>query len=390
MHPNVILNIKPPIDIQNIINEKKFKNINLYVDFKNTARALFVEDVMQEISYNSSTNGLVDSNIFQSILLFSSTWKKFALSNNINFNIYFTNDEGKSEYHCNIDKEYKANRIIGNVNLPDYYEDITKIRRQNLDLSEYLCNKIPNIYFFNLRFLESDFLSYYLITRKFNNPYTLHIIFSGDKDLYQCLKGDNVYLIFKRSGEVNIMNESSVIPEYIKFRKLKTKSLIKKNNIINKVNVDHYVSIMAITGDLSDNIKGVRDLGPIRTVEAFGDKDMISEFLGDYDDVVGRIVNGGNFINNNCNRDLAVSKSWKKIINNDELITKNYKLMSFEVLCRWLEKRNGIYEINKLDYIENILNKSKEKNIKSVECLMSSLNQIPDMKLTENDMKILF
>ena len=204
------------------------------------------------------------------------------------------------------------------------------------------------------------------------------------------MKGDNVYLIFKRSGEVNIMNESSVIPEYIKFRKLKTKSLIKKNNIINKVNVDHYVSIMAITGDLSDNIKGVRDLGPIRTVEAFGDKDMISEFLGDYDDVVGRIVNGGNFINNNCNRDLAVSKSWKKIINNDELITKNYKLMSFEVLCRWLEKRNGIYEINKLDYIENILNKSKEKNIKSVECLMSSLNQIPDMKLTENDMKILF
>ena len=48
MHPNSILQIIPPREIENYINRLKPTSLHVYVDFKNSCRSLFIEDVVKE------------------------------------------------------------------------------------------------------------------------------------------------------------------------------------------------------------------------------------------------------------------------------------------------------------------------------------------------------
>jgi hypothetical protein len=387
MHPNSILQIIPPREIENYINRLKPTSLHVYVDFKNSCRSLFIEDVVKELVLNSK-DGL-DTTIFQSMLFFSSYWKRISLFFNIpDFKIFFCYDIGKSSYHQNIDNKYKKNRDITSTLIPDYFEDMVKIRNQNCLFAEKVCNKFKDIYFFNLSFLESDFLPYYLIKYVVDQTNTLNIICSNDKDLLQNLRGPNNLMLFKANGTSHLINESSVLTKYTGVNKKPTKNIISKLDKISSVDISYLSAIMAVVGDAGDDVPGVKGLGPMRVVEMFSNNSHVIEYLGTFDEMVDRVMNGGKYFKKNINTD-NMTKYWKIAYEHNDLITKSFKLISFECLCRWLNNRKSLECKKHIDYIYNIMSKENDL-LKDVATVLKGLSSIKNMYLTENELDVFF
>jgi len=172
---SIIPIVNPPIEMQNDINFKKYDTINVYIDLKNAAIGLFVKDIAEEIIYNSRNyDKNIDSSIFQSIVLIVNNWIKFIKHLGKKYNIIFTNDIGESVYHTSICSNYKSNRKVRNTTM-EYYDELANIRNNNVQLAEKIVNRFNNVYFYNLLFLESDFLSYYLINHYYNDANTLFL-----------------------------------------------------------------------------------------------------------------------------------------------------------------------------------------------------------------------
>jgi hypothetical protein len=198
--PRFILSSRPPVELEEIIDSRKYSNIKVYIDFKNIAVSLYLEEVARDIVSNSQHNYL-DSTIFQSVLCTLAWWKNYSILHRVGCDVYFFSDGGKSSYHRSILPSYKASRSISNLRDPQLYEDLFMVREKNTLLSESIVNRLPNAYFFNLKFLEADFVPYYLITRCFpDEEDTLHIVVSNDKDMYQNLNRENVVQIYTKNG----------------------------------------------------------------------------------------------------------------------------------------------------------------------------------------------
>ena len=379
-----------PYDIKDYIQNNNYKKINLYVDLKNVSNGLWVSDIVQEIVQNTNITGQYDSSIFQSIIYYSSQWKKFCESFNIDLNIYFCCDQGKSVYHQNIDKEYKSNRDISKMNLPDCFHELGPIRFKNIELAERVVNKLPNIYFFNIPFLEADFLPYFLITRKFSHlEDTLHIVFSNDKDMFQVLNVPNVIMIYKSHGTKALLTKEDIYFKYLKLDKDSPATRVKYSNLINKVDTKWITAVMALVGDAGDGVRGLYKVGPKKALEMFSDDYIVSSLIGnDITDVFERVYNGGKF-SLECLPLSKLSDKWKDVISNNDLVTRSFQLIDYEMLCKWLERKDKTEKIDKLNYLDNILNKTVE--IDNVIDLTSSLSKnLPDYQLTENEIVPIF
>lgn len=389
--PKQILNcIYPPNEIDPILkNNENIDTINLYIDLKNCATGLFIEDIVKELVIPDINNSTPDSTIFQSIMLAIGNWKNWAQYRKKHINIFITNDQGKSIYHKSIIPEYKSNRNISNTTLAKYQEELNVVRHKNFDLSELISNKLKNVYFFNLKFLESDFLSYYLISRLYkNNNNILHIIASNDKDHYQTLNLPNTIMINKRSGIIKIYDKSTILKE---FSKLKSDCSIKKEldtiNIINKIDSSYIPIIMAFTGDISDNVPGIKGVGNITALKMFSDNNIVSNLIGTLDNAIDNVYTNKLLLDETKISFSKLSKQWQTAILNNNIITNAFRAISYELLCRYLEEKNTTKKIELLEYIDSILNKSNIQilNENTKNDFIKMFKTMPNLKLNESD-----
>lgn len=392
VHPNTILNAYPPKQLIDQIDALKANKLNVYIDIKNISTSLFIESVAQEIVKNSE--GLeVDTSILQSILLYSSWWKDFGVSRNLKTKIFFCNDRGHSIYHQGISKDYKVNRVISSKLLPFYFEDLNRVKHLNNQMAELVCDRIPDVYFFNLQNLESDFLPYYLRTRKFNDAQTIHIICSNDKDMYQNLTSDNVFLLYKLKTVNKYLHKKTFFLNFLQINNRSDRSREKVLTFLEKIPPEDFVLILSIIGDVGDNVAGVKGLGPVKLVEMFSNRELVEKHIGSADEVTDRVLKGGLFFKNVDSLDNNISSNWKLAIEQNDIVTNSFKLISFEYLCRWLEQRSTLYQIEKLKHIDKILNYKNESGtilFTNSKALMLGLQKINSLQLTIEDLNPLF
>jgi 5'-3' exonuclease len=222
--------------------------------------------------------------------------------------------QASSASRKNINSDYKANRNIKRITNWELFDDkedeYASMTMQMHRLVEYLqCLPITLI---SIDKVEADDTISYL-AQKFGANGKKVTIVSSDKDFLQIVDENiEVYSPIKKKtyGKKEVQEEIGMIPE-------------------------NYLIMKALLGDNSDNLTGIKSLGP---------KTLIKEFPG--------LVNKPGFsledIYEVCEKGLQDKKVFAKIIYEWEKVKTNYELMNL------LQPRLGDYEI------VHILDKIKE------------------------------
>lgn len=200
---------------------------------------------------------------------------------------------GGSRKRKRIDKNYKAgrtpvrlNREVRNLTLRE--EQDNKVWQQ-IRLSEYL-NELPIIQYC-VEDVEADDIISYLVQNKRLADWQ-KVIISSDKDFYQLC--DDKTVIY-RPTQKEVLNKYSVVERY-------------------GIHPNNFALARAIAGDASDNLKGIKGAG-LKTISK-----RFSFMIEENDYLIEDIVE-------HCE---AVEKPLlvhKRILENINLVKKNYKLM---------------------------------------------------------------
>lgn len=372
---NILDNISPEID-----------TIHFYIDLKNSSTMLFIEDYLQEIVYNTKKMNKPDSSILQSLLYTIYQWKQFFKSKNLKYKIFFCNDYGESTYHTEIYKDYKSNRKYRkNIFLQEIAEDVENIKHANWKLAKMIINSSDDTYFMELQNLESDFIPYYLITRKYNKMNNIyHIISSSDKDHYQILNIPNTVMFSRRSNETTIYDKNTYLSKYIKPSK-NTKNINTQSQYIelmSKFNPDYINILMSFCGDSSDSIPGLPKIGEKTAIKMLTNHDITSVLLGNINDIEQRIFDG-QLLLNKCSKTFyeTLDSNWKLAYDYNKLVTNSYKMISYESLCKNLEKQNSENKRENLKILNDFEQKTNFNSIEKKQKILESVLSIQDCNL---------
>lgn len=222
--------------------------------------------------------------------------------------------QASSSSRKNIDPEYKANRNIKRITNWELFDDkedeYASMTMQMHRLVEYLqCLPINLI---SIDKIEADDTISYL-AQKFGANNKKVTIVSSDKDFLQIVDENiEVYSPIKKKtyGKKEVQEEIGMIPE-------------------------NYLIMKALLGDNSDNLTGIKSLGP---------KTLLKEFPN----LINKPGVTLKDIYNTCEEKLQTKKVFTSIIYDWEKVKTNYQLMNLQ------EPRLGEYEI------EIILDRIKE------------------------------
>lgn len=355
MHPSSILSYYPSYALlDEALSYGQYKSLNIYMDLKNNLQTLYMKHSIENILENSKGSNFIDTSVFVSILSFLSFHKIFAIKRNININFFLFFERGPSFYHLNIDKKYKVSRKIDDLyGLEKVDRDFFfEIIQRNFSLVEKCCNYIPNVFVIALPNLEADFVPYYLIRNSLvdTSNETCHIVYSNDHDLYQCVK-ENVFLFSKTmKRERRLIKRGEVITTYLK----------KESDF-----PDTFLPvIMSIIGDTGDDVTGIRGIGPSTVVKILNE---FIELVGGVENLYENVFNNKPIFSSDPPENL--NKIIGKIIeeeNANSRISRNIKLVSFELISRALDDPFSIEMLNKRKYIENVVMKKQIASLDSI------------------------
>jgi len=212
-------------------------------------------------------------------------------------------------------------------------------------LVESACNKIPDIKVIRLQNLEADFIPYYLISRNLvdTSPNVAHVIYSNDHDMLQTIN-DNVYVFQKTmKGVKKIVKKGNVMKSYFKYETDFPDS--------------YFPLSMAIVGDQGDCIDGIKGIGSKRLEGILEDVvKMTNDINSLYDNVMAGkpifVYNTDNSQNKYINMILEHEKT-------ENLVSRNLKLISFEILSRFLDNPTNTEIISKKNHIFEVLQKDE-------------------------------
>lgn len=365
-NPTSILTFFPTDDFKSRIPEK-IEAINIYVDLKNLATGLYVDDIVNDIIYNSK-HKKIDTTIFQSIIYLLMWWKKYLYDLNKPVKFYIFTDSGKSIYHSKINKNYKLNRHIKRINMPEDQQDIFEIRDKNFQMAEKVLNRFKDIYFFNLKNLESDFIPYYVMQKRHRKE-ELHVILSCDKDMFQCFEFPNVVQVSSRRNNIKVITKNNYLFHYLSLSKDSQKVINTYTQLFSSVIPEEIVEIMAMTGDVTDDVPGLPGIGTKKALKYF--------------------VENKQEIKNVLNDTQTLPTKNKVISENSETLKNAYKMISYNELCKWLEEENNLFEIEMNKYLTSILDKdnNEEEYFINNNVLRNILTKLDDLYLYLDDLQ---
>jgi len=295
------------LDILNKIEQKPDRKLNdhvLIVDSMNTFIRSFA--MLQSINPKGHhTGGLVG--FLRSLGFLNRTIDPTRI-------ICVFDGQASSSSRKNIDPEYKANRNIKRITNWEIFDDkddeFQSMTMQMGRLVEYLqCLPLTLI---SIDKIEADDTISYLAQKFAANNKKVTIV-SSDKDFLQIVDENiEVYSPIKKKtyGKKEVQEEIGMIPE-------------------------NYLIMKALLGDNSDNLTGIKSLGP---------KTLLKEFPN----LINKPGVTLKDIYNTCEEKLQTKKVFASIIYDWEKVKTNYQLMNLQ------EPRLGEYEI------EIILDRIKE------------------------------
>ena len=340
MHPSSLLSYYPTYAIlDEIVSYGNYKTLNIFIDLKNTLQTTYMEHAIVNIVEASKKSKHLDASVFSSLISFLSFHKIYGIKRGVNTNFIIFFESGQSYYHKNIDKGYKISRRID-----DLYgleredrELFYSVLHANYQLVEKACNKMPGLKVIRLPNLEADFVPYYILTRGLISKGNGigNVIYSNDHDLWQCL-GEDMYIFSKAAKSKKILKAGKIMTQFLK----------RDTNI-----PDEYLPLaMSVIGDSGDDVAGVKGIGPVSFIQVF---DQLIALTGNMDSIYNKVENGKDLID-----PIPPTLSNKKLTTivdaevKNKTISKNLKLVSFELLSRAIDNPMTTEMIDKRKIIE--------------------------------------
>lgn len=294
-------------DLDNLLNKyNNIKQLNIFVDLKNCLTGMYYEESLSSmVSSNMGSNQPI-GDLVSSWFDFVMFHYKYMVRIKMPIHIFCFADVGKSEYHHNIYKEYKQSRSITNwKTLSAFEEDASKaIIKKNIESICNCSNKLYNCHGIYLNYCESDFVPHYLIKNHFNNGDFLNVIYSSDNDMIQSTILTNTLVFFRKNKDNKQFFDSS------------NWSVRYKVEDIN-LPISSCIFLKCLNGDTSDDIPGVKGIGPKKAsdiLKCVGEVESLDDFKKKLEE---------NYTN---------EKIKKLIIDNWDIMERNYKLMSYDAI----------------------------------------------------------
>ncbi len=361
MHPSSLLSYYPTYAIlDEIVSYGNYKKLNIFIDLKNALQTTYMKHAIVNIVESSKKSRFIDTSIFSSLISFLSFHKIYGIKRGVETNFVIFFETGKSYYHINIDKTYKISRRIDDLYGLDRAdrELFYKTLHANFQLIEKACHKMPGLWTVRLPNLEADFVPYYLLTREIieNNLDTGNVIYSNDHDLWQCLNKDT-FIFYKYAKVKKILKAGYNI-----------KRLLKKESDIS----DEYMPLaMSIIGDQGDDVDGIKGIGPVSFLGIF---DQLVAMTGNMEQIYDKVESGKDlfdFIPPNISNKI-LNKIVQEEVKN-KTISKNLRLVSFELISRALDNPSKTDMIDKRELIKK---RFSEKETRPVEVMKDALERI--------------
>ena len=251
---------------------------------------------------------------------------------------------GGSKRRKKIYKNYKANRAnTTRLRRHDHHyasidEEQEAMRWQFSRLVSYL-DCLP-VTFLSMDGIEADDTIAY-IAQMYRETSKQITVVSTDRDFYQ-LVDDKIQIwspIKKKMYDIN-----RVIDEY-------------------GVHPKNYVMYRSFTGDKSDNIPGVSGIGPKTLLKHIPNLNTGTQYSLDA-------------LWKTCNDKLDESKTYQKILNNQDIISNNWRLMNLELLDIPAATKSNIRKIMESSVTE--LNKTEFRKLFMEDKMWSVMKNMPD------------
>lgn len=350
--------------LDNLLSTCQKNKINLFVDVKGCAPALYLEWGVKTIIDYTKESRHISIHVFAAILQFIAFHKMYAAKRGIKINFHFFMEQGKSTYHTSIYSPYKSNR-----NLADFFgldlaarEMFDKVMDKNYDICEYVINKIPGCHFYRLKYCEADFIPWHIMKMKFSESElcdSLNLIYSRDKDMHQCLSFPNAWQYYRGSykDKSSMINEDNCFEHWFKVPCKRIPRI-----------ADWFPLFLAMIGDSADCIPGIKGIGP-KAILKYLDE-IFELYGGNPDTMYQKTMSATKVLGDSKN---VISKTAEKLFSNEDILQRNMKLISYRALSEYI---NGdacnLYAIDVKKYIDKVFD-MKDK-LKSYKTLYESLD----------------
>lgn len=334
--------------LDSVLSATGRKKMNLYVDFKGCAQALFQEWAVRVMIDNTKNSNTVDTSLFAGVLEFISWHKEYARKRSIDIKLFFFMESGKSSYHLDVYKEYKSNRGISDMFGLDLLDQelFRKVLDKNYHVLDKVTNKLPGVSFIRLNYLEADFVPYYLmeyILPKLEVEDAANIIYSCDKDMLQCLNATNKFQFFKHNKNVKMISHNNLFEHWL------------KKPFTTGDDASWFPLALSIDGDTGDGFAGVKGVSGTTIIKHF--EDIMTLCGRSMNNVYENIQNKRPIFNTSH---VVKDKTLLKIVDSQDIIIRNLKLASFKLLSDSVESGFPIDMIDKKkQMVESINNTYK-------------------------------
>jgi len=229
------------------------KAINYFVDIRSVCPNFFDEKTMKFVVNDQESLELYIKKSLFNFMKYVDYHIGLAIKYKLVPRFFFFSDVGESVFHKQINKDYKANRTQSFVILTEEeYKRSKMLVNGLLEAFGKILDYIPGCYHIHLHYLETDFIPYYVISKFAFQDNEIFVIKSRDKDLAQCLslKPYSYQLLMDRKQGKVLLDRQSVI-EFHFNKQLKQGNLPPQLTSL----------FLAIAGDSSDNVIGVKGIG---------------------------------------------------------------------------------------------------------------------------------
>jgi len=334
--------------LDNLVSLSGRKKLNLYIDVKGCAQALFQEWAVKHLIFNSDGSRTVDTSLFSAIMDFIGFHKLYAKKRQIDLKMYFFMESGKSKYHMDIYSEYKSNRVQGDFFGLDMEkkELFHNVLDKNYTVTEKVANRIPNVCFIRLDRLEADFIPWYLMKHlipKEEVDSSINIIYSTDKDMLQCLDAPNIYQFYKHYKTVKMISQKDVLTHFL------------KEEITCDDQAEWFPLALSIIGDDGDGFKGIKGIGQKTLAKIF---DYVKTLVGgSMDRVYDQVAKGQPIFSKTYS---PSNTPLKKMIENEDIVIRNLKLASYKLLSDYVNGDYPTFVFEKKNQIKSLFVNDKK------------------------------
>lgn len=320
---------------------------NIFIDVRSAIPKIYEEETKIELvkAYTVRNDRFV---MARGIIKLINHYAKYFRKKNLKHNIILFSESGDSLYHKKIDKEYKSKRKQSKLKAVSYNQGLldnaSSIIDYNIKTLEKVLNNIDNVYYFHLDYLEADFIPHYIKSQYGMNDSTtnFNVILSNDKDLGQSITENTIQIAYK-GKEYKVFDTNNA------FLMLKPSST-KTFEYDKLYDIRAFPYLLAIIGDSSDSVKGIPSVGFVTAYKYLNDLTMMGVLNFDnikYDSLV-EFINSLGLKDNNT----------KRLVENKDVFTTAFKLVSFEALIdnlqyEFVEKIKSVVERTKTFTMEN-------------------------------------